>query len=656
MGRRRRQLTRAARILPLLAAIVAVGGAGARPASAGGSFARLVGVGANGASVEIRLAASGPRSDASLFAGGAGVAAPQGGYVRLFPLIGGLPGIPGRYYPTARALCWSWHQPDHDCRRADPTARRLLSPLTSLPRWKLEPTTLSRLEYRGRQVRPALDNLLVALELAFDRRPVPADASRPGADAFPFVGRWRGPQAHERPSRFTLGRRGVYSRGLLYPLDRGVWAFVDANRVPAANTRGLTVRSGPPRPQYGIVGPAPAALARIDPRALRPVAGRRVQLDGHGTGWSFSPDRSQIVLGATVSKAELRFVDLRRMRPLGDIAVARDGSVFATTWAGPSRVLAVVLTPGCCGLGDTTVVAVDARSRRVLWRRDLDGSLQAGAQFRRSLALVLGPPGRRLGPSRLALIGPDGRVRHARLDQIRSGSRAEGGRDPARFLVHQWNPGLAVDPKGARAFVVQAAAPIAEIDLRTLDVRYHPLAEPISLLGRLHDWLEPKAQAKAEEGPTRQALWLGNGLLAVTGSDTQASTGASGEQQWATPAGLKLIDTLTWSVRTLDRTTTRATVAAGTLIAYGLLWDSRSQRFSGTGLIGYTLDGDRRYHHYGDDPISAVEPIGDRLIVGGAAGSALFRRGALLDARSGRELRRASFAVTPLTADQPFWY
>ena len=39
-----------------------------------------------------------------------------------------------RYYPTAQALCWSWHQPDRDCRRANLTARRLLRPLTSLQR------------------------------------------------------------------------------------------------------------------------------------------------------------------------------------------------------------------------------------------------------------------------------------------------------------------------------------------------------------------------------------------------------------------------------------------------------------------------------------------------------------------------------------------
>ena len=433
----------------------------------------------------------------------------------------------------------------------------------------------------------------------------------------------------------------------------------DANRVPAIHARGLAVSTAQLRPLYGIVGPA-GNLDRIDPRTLRPLAGRRVPLAGHATGWSFSPDHARIVLAATVSTAELRFVDLRRMRLLGDVEVAPAGTVFATTWAGPNRVLAVVLTPGCCGLGDTAVVAIDARSRHLLWRRDLGGSLQAGTTFRHSLVLVLGPPGRHLGPSKLALVRPNGRVHQTSLDRIQSGNRAQG-RGPARFIVHEWNPGLAVDPAGARAFIVQSAAPIAEVDLHTLNVRYHSLSQPVSLLGRLHDWLEPKAEAKAEEGPTRQALWLGNGLLALTGNDGHATIAGAGDQEWATAAGLKLIDTRTWSIHTLDRSSSRATIVAGTLLASGLTWDSRTQRFHGAGLTDYSLNGNRRYHLYADEPVEALYgdgPVefGSRVLVGGAAGSSLFRHRALLDLRTGREVRRIRFDVRPLTDDQPFWY
>src|SRR5256885_11955429 len=69
-----------------LLAVLALLLAGATPrAAAGGPFVRLIGVGANGAWRELRLARSGPRSDASLFSGGQKLPLPHGGYVRLFP-------------------------------------------------------------------------------------------------------------------------------------------------------------------------------------------------------------------------------------------------------------------------------------------------------------------------------------------------------------------------------------------------------------------------------------------------------------------------------------------------------------------------------------------------------------------------------------------
>jgi hypothetical protein len=228
-------------------------------------------------------------------------------------------------------------------------------------------------------------------------------------------------------------------------------------------------------------------------------------------------------------------------------------------------------------------------------------------------------------------------VRSASLAEIPSGLGGTGGRGISR----EWNPGLAVDSSGARAFVVQAGAPVAEVDLRTLRVRYHTLSERISSLA-----------AKATEGPARKAVWLGRGLLAVTGWDRHAATSA----EWQTPAGLKLIDTWRWSARTIDARASDAVFASGALLASSLLWDSRTGRISGSGLTGYALDGTHRFHVLGDDPISGVQPLGDRVLVGGAAGSRVFRLGALLDGRTGRELGRVRFEVTLLAGDAPFWY
>jgi hypothetical protein len=277
---------------------------------------------------------------------------------------------------------------------------------------------------------------------------------------------------------------------------------------------------------YGVTWRGSLGLVQVNPDTLRPVGGKRVPIVGEPLAWSFAPDRSRLVLGSTARGAKLRLIDLRAMRALGDVRVARRGSGVATAWAGPRSVLAVVVTPGCCGAGDTMVAGVDAGRRRVVWRRTLGGSLQAGERLRGDLLLVLGPRGRSVGPSQLVQVGPEGRIRSARLPEIRSGT-APGG-----SATQSWKPGLAVDRSGARAFVVQAQAPVAEVDLRTFEARSHPL-EPVA------------RTADAVAGPTRHAIWLGRGLLAITGSDSQSSTKDPSEAVPAreTPAGLTLVDT-----------------------------------------------------------------------------------------------------------------
>lgn len=426
--------------------------------------------------------------------------------------------------------------------------------------------------------------------------------------------------------------------------------FTTASAAGALAPTGIRADSAATASLYGI---GRQGLVGVDQLTLRARRGRALSLAGHTFGWSFSPDRSELAIGSDGS-AEVRLVDLRRWRVLGDVKVrvGGRGSVLGTAWAGSGRVLAAVVSPGCCGLGDTTVAAIDAQKQGLVWQRRLGGSLQAGARFRRSLVLILGPSGRSVGPSRLIIVRPDGQVRSARLDQIRSGFGRDSAQRPGPFVSDIWDPGLAIDPAGARALVVQAGEPVAEVDLRSLRVRYHNLAEPISLLGRLHDWVEPKAEAKADEGPSRQALWLGRGLLAVTGFDGHAGLDGHGKQaEWQTPAGLKLIDTRTWSVRTLDPQATNAILARNALVAFGILWDSRDQKVSGGGLTVYNLDGSRRFHLYGGKPISAVQALGSRILVGRADGT-----WALLDIRNGHQVRSVDLRLEPLAGDQPFWY
>jgi hypothetical protein len=63
-------------------------------------------------------------------------------------------------------------------------------------------------------------------------------------------------------------------------------------------------------------------------------------------------------------------------------------------------------------------------------------------------------------------------------------------------------------------------------------------------------------------------------------------------------------------MRTIDPRVTDAVLASNMLLAFGILWDSRSQTMPGSGLTGYNRDGRRRFHLYGADPISGVQPLG----------------------------------------------
>ena len=353
---------------------------------------------------------------------------------------------------------------------------------------------------------------------------------------------------------------------------------------------------------YGLRG----HLVRLDRTTLRPLGGRTAPLSSDTWTWSFSADRRRIALVSDSPGPELRFVNLRTMRVLGDTRLAPRGSAWATAWVAPRRVLGVVVTRG----DDTVVAGVDSGTRRVVWRRELGGSLRVGEPFRRSLVLVLGPSDE-VGESRLVRVSAGGQVRSAPLPGIRSGH--EDTLDS--------RPGLAIDRPGARAFVVQAGGPVAEVDMRTLALSLRP-----PLAGRAPD---------ARSAATRDALWLRGGLLAVTGLDGTR------------PAGLTLVDTRRWSARKIDSRATAAAVAGGTLLASSV-FDSRPT--VGSGLTGYSLRGRQKFHRYGDEPLG-VQPVGRRVLVADARGG----RVEMLDARTGRVLRRyGRLYAHPIFGDQPF--
>jgi hypothetical protein len=215
----------------LLISVIAAGALVLVPrAVAGGAFERVVGVGANGVWAEIKLSPSGPHSDSSF--DGRAVAVPSDGYIRIYPLIGGLPGIPGRFYPAAHVLCLYWDEPVSNCSRLSAAGIALLGPFAGLPLLHATPTTLVAVRHRSRLLRYADGNIFAALELALERRPLIRSSLPPNAIGLTVA--WRGPNAARRPSQLFLTPTGVYASKHLFPLQRGPWCYLAVN-LPGAS-------------------------------------------------------------------------------------------------------------------------------------------------------------------------------------------------------------------------------------------------------------------------------------------------------------------------------------------------------------------------------------------------------------------------------------
>ena len=119
-------------------------------------------------------------------------------------------------------------------------------------------------------------------------------------------------------------------------------------------------------------------------------------------------------------------------------------------------------------------------------------------------------------------------------------------------------------------------------------MRYHAL--PTSPLESFVSSLVPSAAAKLSSWATTQAVWMGDGLLAVSGyaGDPWNGEGAS--------AGVTIVDTRDWTDCLLDARPTNIAVTGGSLIAWG---GSGHHQLGGVGLVGYELADGRRWHLFG---------------------------------------------------------
>jgi hypothetical protein len=363
-------------------------------------------------------------------------------------------------------------------------------------------------------------------------------------------------------------------------------------------------------------------VARLDSRTLRP-RGRRVQLLPSAlSAPTFSPDGSRLAVGMDVPPG-VQFVDVERMRRAGHVRMRGPGFVAAMAWPAPRRLYAAIEAEGA------EVLAVDPARARVVARHRLGGHVLHARPTPDGIAVLLAPT-EGIGPVMVAVVGADG-VRTARLEEVEGGWRH---RDARLGAVRQEIPGFAVDPSGARAVVVPAGRRVAEVDLRTLEVTYHGLGEPVSLVGRFRNWLEPAAEAKIVDGPWREAVWLDERHVAVAGVDSQTN-GGPGEERMV-PAGATLIDTAEWTVRMLDREASGIAYTGGTLLVYRPRSGpaSRRSRF----VVGYDAGGRERFATGLRREVDEVEPAGRYAYVVTGGGVSFH----VLDTATGRIVRAAS--------------
>jgi hypothetical protein len=270
-------------------------------------------------------------------------------------------------------------------------------------------------------------------------------------------------------------------------------------------------------------------LVEVDPLTLE-AAGDALDLpDTAYQAWSRSPDGSTLAL-APWDVPRVRLVAADGLERVRDVALPAGHFADQLDWVAPGRLLALV---GSCCEPSQFLAVIDTVRGRIVRQHAVPGPVWRSASAPPGLVLVLGPGG--LGPARLALVRSDGSMRVVPLAQTRVGARALRG----DFRSEVRLPGLALDAEAGRAFVVGADEPVAEIDLRTLRVRYHRLATTRAV----------QAHAKAAVGPERSATWF-DGALAVSGWNARG-TRLDGRDLRFDPAGVHLIDTRTWKRRTI---------------------------------------------------------------------------------------------------------
>jgi hypothetical protein len=334
--------------------------------------------------------------------------------------------------------------------------------------------------------------------------------------------------------------------------------------------------------KYVLAGRSAGAHTEIfwaDSLTLEPVDSYAVPIPFFYSVAELAPEGDLAAVGGS-EQGVIQLVDLKRMRPLRTVELGAGEFVERLHWARPDLLLASL------GGLPSQAVAVDPTTGTLLSSKGLGGTMVASWPAGDALAFLVAPT-EGIGPARVARFDGSS-VSSVELGEIQVGYHSEG-ETSEDFRTRQQIPGFAVDPSGTRALVVPAGNRVAEVDLATMDVTYHDLAEPVSLLGRLRSWLEPAAEAKLMDGPGRSAVWLPNGLVAVSGVDYSTN----GDTLEADFVGLSLIDPADWSVNQVSDLPGSVAFREGALL--GSAWEEGSDHqmlevFGPDGELRFRLD------------------------------------------------------------------
>lgn len=265
-------------------------------------------------------------------------------------------------------------------------------------------------------------------------------------------------------------------------------------------------------------------LQRLEADTLAPVAAGTALGEYHGA-WAFSRDRRVLAVG-TFARTGVRLIDPRSLAITRDIPLPV--AVVALGWVSPDRI-AVLLQRG-------GVVVVDADRGRIERRWPLSYSVPCGATRQAVtpdgvIFVITG----RSGTARLLRVDAAGQLRVVTLSRVRapSGPRTCGA------------PALAADPAGRRAIVLGSHGPLADVDLASLSVAYHPQRELRRAIG------QPAGCARGRICTAKVvAAWLDDKTV-VTGLTRW--TEAREARPVASAGGVAVIDSRTWSARVVDR-------------------------------------------------------------------------------------------------------